>query len=398
MAGEIHMSKSILRRLFVSFLAFGVVSGLVFDVVTRIFAGRGSGSAPWFLVLCLIAGAAVALVNYALLNVILLRKLRQLSDAANAISSGDVRRRCEIESRDLIGEIAGSFNRMGERLREVIGQILNSTAQLASASEQMSMIIERSGEGLKRQQHETDQVATAINEMSATAQEVARNAAQAAQAAQHADAETNSGKLVATEAIGGIDALASAVGEASSVIHKLEAESGHIGVVLDVIRGIAEQTNLLALNAAIEAARAGEQGRGFAVVADEVRTLASRTQKSTQEIQEMIERLQAGAGAAVQVMDQAGGMAKAGQDHVEKAAESLAAIASSVATINDMNTQIASAAEEQSAVTEEIHRNVVAISQVSTETSDGARQTATASQQLARLAAELQELVAHFRM
>ena len=392
------MKTSILRRLFLSFLAFGTASGLIFAGISLIFTHWKSGMEHWFVLGSLLAGAAVALANYALLNVILLRKLRELSDAANAISGGDVRRRCAIESRDLIGEIVESFNRMGESLCGVIGQIMNSTAQLASATEQMSVVIERSGEGLKRQQHETDQVATAINEMSATAQEVARNTAQAAQAAQQADAETRNGKLVATEAISAIDALAGAVGEASGVIHKLESESGNIGVVLDVIRSIAEQTNLLALNAAIEAARAGEQGRGFAVVADEVRTLASRTQKSTQEIQEMIERLQAGAGTAVQVMDQAGGMAKSGQDRVEKAAESLASIAGAVATINDMNTQVASAAEEQSAVTEEIHRNVVAISQVSTETADGARQSATASQQLARLAAELQGLVSQFKM
>ncbi|GBE10762.1 methyl-accepting chemotaxis protein McpS [bacterium BMS3Abin12] len=392
------MKTSILRRLFLSFLAFGIASGLIFAGIIIFSTHWISGMEYWFVLGCLVAGAIVALANYSLLNVILLRKLRKLAVAANAISGGDVRRRCEIESNDLIGEIVGSFNRMGENLCGVIGQIMNSTAQLASATEQMSVVIERSGEGLKLQQHETDQVATAINEMSATAQEVARNTAQAAQAAQQADVETRNGKLVATEAITAIDALAGAVGKASGVIHELESESGNIGVVLDVIRGIAEQTNLLALNAAIEAARAGEQGRGFAVVADEVRTLASRTQKSTQEIQEMIERLQAGADNAVHVMDQAGGMAKSGQDQVEKAAESLASIAVAVATINDMNTQVASAAEEQSAVTEEIHRNVVAISQVSTETADGARQSATASQQLARLAAELQELVSQFKM
>ncbi len=392
------MKTSILRRLFLSFLAFGTASGLIFAGIILFVTHWNSGMAYWFVLGCLFAGAAVALANYSLLNVILFRKLRELSVAANAISGGDVRRRSEIESHDLIGEIVGSFNRMGENLCGVIGQIMNSTAQLASATEQMSVVIERSGEGLKLQQHETDQVATAINEMSATAQEVARNTAQAAQAAQQADVETRNGKLVAAEAISAIDALAGAVGKASGVIHELESESGNIGVVLDVIRGIAEQTNLLALNAAIEAARAGEQGRGFAVVADEVRTLASRTQKSTQEIQEMIERLQAGADNAVHVMDQAGGMAKSGQDQVEKAAESLASIAGAVATINDMNTQVASAAEEQSAVTEEIHRNVVAISQVSTETADGARQSATASQQLARLAAELQELVSQFKM
>jgi len=251
---------------------------------------------------------------------------------------------------------------------------------------------------VRTQRGEIDQVATAMNEMSATVQEVARNAEQAAHAAQNADQCAKSGALVATEAMGGIDALVSEVERSAGAIHELEAESENIGMVLDVIKGIAEQTNLLALNAAIEAARAGEQGRGFAVVADEVRTLASRTQKSTQEIHHMIERLQAGASNAVRVMEAARGKGKLGVEQVERAAESLAEIAGAVATINDMNTQIASAAEEQSAVAEEINRNVVNISHGSVQSARGTEQAALASGELARLATDLHQLVAQFKV
>ncbi len=232
--------------------------------------------------------------------------------------------------------------------------------------------------------------------MTSTVQEVARNAAEASKAAKSADGDAKSGALVASEAIGGIDSLLSGVDAAAQVIRNLEKESENIGSVLDVIRGIAEQTNLLALNAAIEAARAGEQGRGFAVVADEVRTLASRTQQSTQEIHDMIQRLQDGAVNAVKVME--GAQAQNSSDLVEKAAESLAAIAGAVSNINDMNTMIASAAEEQSAVAAEMQANMNNIREVSDRSAEGAQQTAQASEELARLATEQQALMAQFRM
>jgi methyl-accepting chemotaxis protein len=237
-----------------------------------------------------------------------------------------------------------------------------------------------------------------MNEMSGTVQEVARNAADASNAADAADTEASNGALVSTEAIGGIESLVSEVNSAAQVIRNLEQDSENIGSVLDVIRGIAEQTNLLALNAAIEAARAGEQGRGFAVVADEVRTLASRTQQSTQEIQDMILRLQDGAANAVKVMEGAQNKAQVSSDSVEKAAESLAAIAGSVSAINDMNTMIASAAEEQSAVAAEMQTNMNNIREVADRSADGAQQTAQASEELARLAAEQQALMAAFKM
>jgi methyl-accepting chemotaxis protein len=392
------MKPSILRTLLFSFLGFGLFMGMCMSQFVRLLTTAFPDSQFLQVAAYLIAGLVTGSVNYWLVNKILLQKLRRISEVANAVSNGDISKHCDMESHDLIGDIVKSFNEMAQNLRGMIGEITGSTAQLAAAAEELTAITENTSHGIRQQQAEIDQVATAVNEMVATVQEVARNAEQAAHAAQNADQSAKSGALVATEAMGGIDVLVNEVEKSAAVIHELEAESENIGMVLDVIKGIAEQTNLLALNAAIEAARAGEQGRGFAVVADEVRTLASRTQKSTQEIHTMIERLQSGASNAVKVMEKARAQGKKGVDQVEKAAESLAEIAGAVATINDMNTQIASAAEEQSAVAEEINRNVVNISQAAVQSANGSAQTASSSEDLARLAAQLQSLVGRFKM
>ena len=392
------MKPSILRNLLIASVGFGLLMGASFPVFARFFVDWKEGMFTGFVVASLVAGIALGAVNYWLVNVILLQKLRRISEVANAISRNDVSHHCEMESHDLIGEIITSFNRMAENLRKMIGEISGATTQLASAAEEMSAVTDEASKGVQQQQAEIEHVATAMNEMSATVQEVAQNAASAAQSAQAADSDARAGALVSTEALAGIERLVSEVEKAADVIHRLEQESENIGMVLDVIRGIAEQTNLLALNAAIEAARAGEQGRGFAVVADEVRTLASRTQQSTQEIQEMIERLQAGAVDAVRVMGEAQNMATASSEQVKKAAGSLGEIAGAIATINDMNTQIASAAEEQSAVAADINANVASIRDLSDQTAAGAQQTASASEELARLSAQLQGLMAQFRM
>ncbi len=392
------MKPSILRTLLFSFLGFGLFMGMCVSLFGRLLTTAFPDSQFLQVTAYLATGLIAGSVNYWLVNKILLQKLRRISEVANAVSKGDISNHCDMESHDLIGDIVKSFNEMAQNLRSMIGEITGSTAQLASAAEELTTITEHTSHGIRQQQAEIDQVATAVNEMVATVQEVARNAEQAAHAAQNADQSAKSGALVATEAMGGIDALVNEVEKSAAVIHELEAESESIGMVLDVIKGIAEQTNLLALNAAIEAARAGEQGRGFAVVADEVRTLASRTQKSTQEIHTMIERLQSGASNAVKVMESARAQGKKGVDQVEKAAESLAEIAGAVATINDMNTQIASAAEEQSAVAEEINRNVVNISQAAVQSASGSEKTASSSEDLARLAGQLQNLVGRFTM
>jgi methyl-accepting chemotaxis protein len=259
-------------------------------------------------------------------------------------------------------------------------------------------VTEETLRGVNQQRSETDQVATAMNEMTATVREVAGHAAEARKASSSANDEARSGALVATEAIGGIDALSQQIEKSAQVIQKLDTQTEDIGMVLTVIKGIAEQTNLLALNAAIEAARAGEQGRGFAVVADEVRSLASKTQRSTEEIQAMIEALQAGARQAVQAMEKANGKALEGSDQVERSAEGLAAIAGEVATISNMNSHIALAADEQSKVAEEINRKIASISEVADLTAEGAKQTREVSVEIERLAAELEDLVSRFRL
>jgi methyl-accepting chemotaxis protein len=260
------------------------------------------------------------------------------------------------------------------------------------------VVTSQTQQGMSQQRSETEQVATAMNEMAATIQEVARNAAEAANAAQQADTESQTGNRVVGATVESIDALAREVEKAADVIQKLQQDTDGIGKVLEVIRGIAEQTNLLALNAAIEAARAGEQGRGFAVVADEVRTLASHTQESTAEIQQMVERLQGRAAEAVKVMIEGRSRAEASVGQAAKAGSSLDAITNAVARINDMNTQIASAAEEQTTVAEEVNRSIVSISGVASQCSEGCNQTAGASQQLASLAADMQSLVGQFRV
>jgi methyl-accepting chemotaxis protein len=392
------MKPSILRNLQIGCMSFGLVMGAIFPVFAGFFVEWKEGMYGWFYGACMTAGIACGLAIYALVHVMLLVRLKRICEIANAISRNDISHTCTMQSNDMIGDIVDAFNQMAANLRNMIGQITGVTSQLAAAAEETSTITEETSRGVQAQQSEIDSIASAMNEMTSTVQEVARNAADASTAAQTADSEAKSGALVATEAIGGIESLVNEVDSAAQVIRNLEQESENIGSVLDVIRGIAEQTNLLALNAAIEAARAGEQGRGFAVVADEVRTLASRTQQSTQEIQDMILRLQSGAGNAVKVMESAQSKAQQSSDLVEKAAESLGMIAGSVAAINDMNTMIASAAEEQSAVAAEMQSNMNNIREVADHSAEGAQQTAEASEELARLAAEQQKLMAQFKV
>ena len=322
----------------------------------------------------------------------------EIEHVTTRLAEGDLAARVNYMGSDELGRVARAFNKMADKFKGSLGEVAGATSQLAAAAEELSAINAETNQGISRQQSETERVATAVNEMSTTVHDVARNAAQAAQATQGADAEAQRGKQVVKENIKAIEALAAEVERAAQVIKKLEAESASIGTVVDVIRGIAEQTNLLALNAAIEAARAGEQGRGFAVVADEVRTLASRTQQSTQEIQRMIQGLQAGAGEAVKVMVEGRTRAQASVKQAAEAGESLESITQAVASITDLNIQIASAAEEQSVVAEEINRNVLTISQVGQQTSLASQQTMVASEELARLAAQLQNVVSQFRV
>ncbi len=301
------------------------------------------------------------------------------------------------EGTDEIGEMGAHFNSMLSSIQMVVHQVAAASSQLAAAAEELSAVTNQSQSAVHNQKIETEQVSTAMNEMTASMHEVAKNAANAAQAVLEADKEATDSQHVVASTINSINALAQEVEKVSGVIETLASDSESIGTVLDVIKDIAEQTNLLALNAAIEAARAGEQGRGFAVVADEVRTLAQRTQQSTNEIQNTIEKLQGRAQQAVQVMGQGRSQAESSVEQASRANTSLASIVQSVETISDMTTQIASASEEQCAVSEEINRSIVSINEVAADVSDGSAQTDQASHDIAKLAVNLQSMVSQFR-
>ncbi|QEY57877.1 methyl-accepting chemotaxis protein [Pseudomonas sp. C27(2019)] len=346
----------------------------------------------------------VMAIGGALILLIAMRVIASIQNAVNLLrraseemASGDTTVRVEYHSNDELRAVAQAFNNMGARFQSALHDVDRSAEQLAAASEETSVVTVHTSESMGKQQSEISQVATAMNEMHATASEVARSASLAADAARHADEEAIIGRDVSLQTIEAIESLALAVEHATGVIESLAKDSEEIGSVLDVIKGIAEQTNLLALNAAIEAARAGEAGRGFAVVADEVRTLASRTQKSTQEINDTVERLQQGALQAVKAMEAGRSQTQAGVEQTLKTTACLESIVKAITIINDMNVQIASAAEEQSTVSEEITRSVVAINELTNETTDGASQTTEASQEVARLANALQEMLGRFK-
>lgn len=345
----------------------------------------------------LIIGGALVLLLAIRVVCSIQEAVKLLRVASEKLAAGDTTVRVEYHSNDELRAVAQAFNHMGERFQSALRDVDRSAEQLAAASEETSVVTVNTSESMGKQQSEISQVATAMNEMHATASEVARSASLAADAAHHADEEAVVGRDVSLQTIEAIESLAAAVEHATGVIESLARDSEEIGSVLDVIKAIAEQTNLLALNAAIEAARAGEAGRGFAVVADEVRTLASRTQKSTQEINDTVERLQRGASQAVDAMEAGRAQARSGVEQTLKTTACLESIVKAISTINDMNVQIASAAEEQSAVSEEITRSVVAINDLTTETTEGALQTTEASQEVARLASALQEMLRHFK-
>lgn len=303
-----------------------------------------------------------------------------------------------VAANDEIGAMGHAFNQMIAKFRHSLQAVADVTGRLGQVSDQVSSVADDTLQQVMQQRTETDMVASAMNEMSATVQEVAGNASRTAMASQNADDQARDGVSVASQASSAIGLLIEEIEHAAQVVGQVQADSSSISEVLGVITGIAEQTNLLALNAAIEAARAGEQGRGFAVVADEVRTLASRTQNSTEEIQQMIQRLHAAVNAAVKAMEDARQRAAQSGEHVENAAQSLNSIASEVSGINDMNLQIAAAAEEQSAVAEEINRNIATISQIADNTSHGASGTHKQSETLVELAVELRRLVSQFKL
>lgn len=327
-------------------------------------------------------------------------RLKSLLEVLQNISEGDgdLTRRLPEDGEDEISRIAKSFNRFADGMRNTVSRISEITRQLSDSSSRLAEINHESSTAVHNQGNETNQIATAINEMAAAAEEVSRHAAEAAQSSTEVDSNTKTTQNAVNAAINDIQQLSSKLEAAASTMNQLQDGAQNVGGVIDVIRGIAEQTNLLALNAAIEAARAGEQGRGFAVVADEVRTLAARTQKSTEEIREMIEQLQEISGQAVDIMEQSQQQAEHSVTQASNAGESLDSIVQSISAVNDINTQIAAAAEEQSQVVTSIDQSITAIKELSEQTVTHVAQSGGLSNELADMASELQTEVNRFKV
>ncbi|WP_321527702.1 methyl-accepting chemotaxis protein [Sedimenticola selenatireducens] len=331
-------------------------------------------------------------------NAQVVRPAIKIQNLLEKIAAGDLSRFASIESRDEFGRIAGSVNQVQKHLGEVIRRLVSVAGQVNGSSEDVSSITESNLQALSRQRGEMEMVATAMNEMTMTIQEVAKNATETAQQAKDADQLAEQGNQKVSQVIGAISQLSNEIQGLAGEVQALEADSTEIGSVVEVIHNIAEQTNLLALNAAIEAARAGEQGRGFAVVADEVRTLADRTRKSTQDIQAMIERLQQGTRKAASAMQQGTKKVESTVELAEEAGKALGQITRGINIISGANIQIASAAEEQGAVAEEINRNIVSANDLAVQVHESGAATSQSTHKLAELSTEMVELSAHFKL
>lgn len=352
----------------------------------------------WLIIIAAIIAIIVGVTAAIIITQMVVSPLQHVVQVAEKIASGDLTEDLPTDRQDELGQLMQAMQKMSVSLRDLINNLTLGIAQLATATEEMATISEQNSAGVNQQKEETEQVATAMNEMAATVQEVARSAEEASGAATESSEQATVGEQVVQKTIGQIKSLAHEVTKSAKSIGELKEQSNNIGSVLDVIKSIADQTNLLALNAAIEAARAGEAGRGFSVVAEEVRALAFRTQESTGQIEQLISTLQQKAEAAVSNMNNSSSLADNTLESADGAGDAIKAINNAVTSIQQMNQQIAAAALQQSTVAEEINRSIFSIRDVAEQSATASQETAAASSDLSRLGTELQQIASQFKV
>ncbi len=392
------MHHSILRKLLLAFLGFGLVMGMIFPLYAQFFVEWKPGMQQWFVADCLVAGIVLGVCNYTLLKVVLLRNLQHVSTAMDAVSNKQLNTQCEIESGDIIGELALSCNRMTEQLRKMIDEMGGGVRQLAETTKKLSAVTRSNLSGIDTQHKEIESIVVATDELVATTSEIASNTEHTSRSAQRADHQAANGCKVVAQAIASITELAEDADGTLIAVRAMANHGSQISSVMSVIRDIAEQTNLLALNAAIEAARAGEHGRGFAVVADEVRSLATRTKASTGQIKDMVLALETGARSSMAAMDNLTKKARGSLEHSHNASAALAGITAATGEIATMVEPISTAAEEQRRVVDEINKRMNGIDGAVNEAAAGAEHINIAITYLTDLADNLKSSVEQYKL
>ena len=389
---------SILRNMFLAFVGFGVSMGLIFPVFANLFVEWKPGMLSWFVVACIAAGLSIGLFNFWLLRKMLLKRLQRIADVAKAISENDITMKCSLQSHDFIGEMADSFNLMTYNLRMMVQKIYDVSLQMNQAAAAMLKEVEVTQGGVDLQKQDTQKVVQAMQVMRQALERVSLQAQDALNAVDIAGSEAKQGRENVESSVKSITELADQVEKASAVMKRLEQDTTNISSVLEVIKDIAEQTNLLALNAAIEAARAGEHGRGFAVVADEVRQLASKTQESTLEIEGTISHLIQVSREAADVMSSGREQAHLSVKQANTAGKSLQSIDQAVKTIHQKNSHIVESTGEQSKQADSVEASLRKVDEASESVVDSAYKTLEASNQVGQFANQLTQLIGQFRV
>lgn len=391
------MKQSLLRRLLYAFLAFGIFMGLVFPLYARFFVDWKPGMQGWFVVGCIVAGVSIGLFNYWLVRRLLLSKMQEIAQVAEAVSRYDISCECTLQSQDLLGEITGSVNQMIHNLRQLLGQIQTGSDELSGAVSVMNDNGHKAHLRISQQQRSSLTAREALDALSGQMQEALEQCQQVMGAATEAEHQAQAGRSIIQDTLTGLSRLADEVELAGEAVHLLETQTEQIGQVLEVIGSIAEQTNLLALNAAIEAARAGESGRGFAVVADEVRQLASRTQVATGDIREQIVRLQAEARQAAQRMEAGRAQARAGVVAAGGAGAALDGIVGTVESLSAAAQGLVEVSRRQEGRMQELNVQIVVMAESTDASAHDVELLEASGQTLQALSTRLQELVVEFR-